>query len=103
MMPMSSCVPHRSNLVDNLFIGRAPSQRPQNIVAFGRKEAEIELAVGGQTGACAASAERLRDRADDAEFAGAVAIAIALRDLAETRRPERLDRPLPRDAAAAFQ
>src|SRR5204863_5440240 len=51
-----------------------------------------------QSRARAGAAEGLRHGADDAEFAAAVGVAPAFRDLAEIVRVERLDRPLRRDA-----
>ena len=52
------------------------------------EEAGVEPPVGGEAGAGAVAAERLGDRGDDADLAGAVLVAPALRHLAPVvRRP----------------
>ena len=62
-----------------------------------REEAREHLPLRRQAHARARAAERLRDRGDDANLAGAVGVAPALRHFAEVIRLQRLDRPLLRD------
>ena len=76
-----------------LLVGGAEPQRGAQIVAFQREEAGVEAALGREAGARAAAAERLRDRGDDADLAGAVAVAEAAGGLVGAGRLERLERP----------
>ena len=62
--------------------------------AVGREEAGVEPALGGDAGARAAPAERLSDRGDEADFAGAVAVAVPLSHLARVVGIDRLEREL---------
>ena len=50
------------------------------------EEAGVQLAVGGEAGARAVAAERLRDGGDDADLAGAIFVYIAPRHLSPIRR-----------------
>src|SRR6185295_8429486 len=60
-----------------LLVGGAEPERGAQIVAFQREEAGVEAPLGGEPGPRAAAAKRLRDRGDDPDLAGAVAIAPA--------------------------
>ena len=63
-------------------------------MALGGEETGVKLAVGGEASASAVAAERLRNRGYDADLAGAVLIAIALRDLPSVVGSDRLKRHL---------
>src|SRR5262249_56726295 len=59
-------------------VRRTPAQRPAQVDAAHRIEAEVPHAVGRQAASIAVGAERRRCRRDDAEY-GAVAQAEAIR------------------------
>ena len=60
-----------------LLVGSAEAERRAQVVAARGEEARVEPALGREAGARAAAAERLRDRGDDADLAGAVEVAPA--------------------------
>src|SRR4051794_32233855 len=66
--------PDGRDRVAQLVVRCAGAERLAEVVSVCREEAGVELAVGGQPGAGAVPAERLRDRRDDADFAASVAV-----------------------------
>src|SRR5512135_3300557 len=58
------------------------AQRRAQIKAVAREQAVVELAVRGKADSGAFVAERLRDRGDHADLAGAIGVTPALRDFA---------------------
>src|SRR5207248_339316 len=92
-----AAAPHRADHAGDLLVARAAADHAPQVVAARREETREHLPLGRQAHARARAAERLRDRGDDADLAGAVEVAPALRHLAEVIRLQRLDRPLLRD------
>src|SRR3954447_24657369 len=86
--------PVRADSGGDRFVASAAAEEGAQVVAGAGEEAEIELAIGGETGARTTAAERLGDRGDDADLAAAVDVAPAFGDFAEVVRVERLDRPV---------
>ena len=82
-------LPDRTDQLQQLVIARAAAQWRSQVGAFGREQAGIEFAVGGQAGARAVAAEGLRDRGDEADLTTAVVECVAARDLARVGRVER--------------
>ena len=85
-----------------LVVACAAAEERAQVVAADGEEAGVELPVGGEPRAGAVAAERLRDRGDDADLARAVAVAVALGDLAAVRGLDRLERELGVDRAATI-
>src|SRR5450756_2427710 len=77
----------------------APAQQGAKVVTRSGEQAGIEHALGGDAGAGAGAAERLGHRGDDADFAGAVAVAPALGDFARVIGIDRVERQVRTDHA----
>src|SRR5712692_730393 len=89
--------PDGADLLAQRLVTVSASQRAAQVVPGPGEQAGVELAVGRQPGAGAAAAERLGDRGDHADLTGAVAVAVAARDLAGVPGRDWLKRPLPAD------
>src|ERR1700691_4457564 len=70
--------PSAADQIEQLRIRGAPAKGGPQIEAVGGKEAGIKLSLGGQAGAGAIAAKRLRHRRDEADLPGAVIEAPAL-------------------------
>src|SRR5450755_3169022 len=98
--------PDRGKIVGDCVVGAAAAQERAQIVALGREEAGIELAVGRQARARAVAAKRLRDRGDHTDLTRAgtagFQIAPALGNLAPIVRIRWLERKFAPDDANDF-
>src|SRR5205814_3003851 len=92
-----AAAPHGADHAGDLLVARAAADHAPQVVAARGEEAGEHLPLGRQARAGARAAERLRDRGDDADLAGAVGVAPALRHLAEVIRLQRLDWPVAGD------
>src|ERR1051325_3009437 len=79
---IGAALPHRGDFIADRVVSRPRAHERFQVVAGLSEEAGVEAAVGRKAHAIAARAERLRHRGDDADLAGAVAVAPALGHLA---------------------
>ena len=94
---ISPDMPDRVQFRRDLVVACAATEERAEVMAICGKEAGVELALGREANARARATEGLRDRGDDSDLAGAVAVAVAARDLATVIRLDRLERPLSSD------
>ena len=73
------CGAHTPRAARELLVARAEPQRRAQVVALDARKAGVELPSALKPRAGAAAAERLGDGGDDADLAGAVGVAPALR------------------------
>ena len=91
---VGALAPDRRDRLLQLLVGGAAANERAKVVAAEGEETGVEAALGGDAGPGAVAAEGLRDRGDQADLAGAVAVAPALGDLTAVARIDRLEREL---------
>ena len=96
-MPLFLFCHHGTNVGNQVFVRRALAEQRPKIVIFLAEKAGPQLAVRGQPDSRAVSAEGLRDRGNQADFAGGAireavlprGLTAVVRDLLQ--RPSRVD------------
>src|SRR5256885_2701007 len=91
---------HRADIRAQILVGRAFPEQPAQIMVFLAEKTGAELTIGSQPNARAMSAERLRDRSDQRDFARRAirkpilpsSFAAFVRNLLQ--RPARMDTPM---------
>src|SRR5258705_697275 len=95
-------LPHAAHDREQVHIVRAAAQRAPQVGARSREETGVEPAVRREPRARAGTAEGFAHRGNEADFAGAVEEAIALRDFAVIVLRDRFERPVRGDRFQYF-
>src|ERR1700683_1009243 len=77
---------HAVNELDQLFVGSPTAHEFVQVVIPNRKQASADFAVGGNADAAAVSAEGMRNRSYDSDFADAIIKVITPRSFATRTR-----------------